>query len=373
MSSGMTLLEQEVGPDDSVVPSRLTQPESSMEKFKDPTTPEESLSHLKLSDQKSAETDPRAAQNPQSTGTGCPPCSGQDPPAEECFHDCHDSFEAEEPVLDDEGNVQNGGSSSRKQTELDEEYLLELEKDMPEEEKQVTNISVAFLAGLNHHIALQIFVCFEQFFPLFSTNQSFSIELAFPGVELLWDFLSNRRRKESTMLKEKGNEQFKKGDYGEAEDSYTKALQICPACFQKDRAVLFSNRAAAKMKQDKTEAALSDCTKAVELDPHYIRALLRRAELYEKTEKLDEALEDYKAVLERDPSVHQAREACMRLPRQIEERNEKLKKEMLGKLKDLGNLVLRPFGLSTENFQIKQDSSTGSYSINFVQNPNNNR
>lgn len=49
----------------------------------------------------------------------------------------------------------------------------------------------------------------------------------------------------------------------------------------------------------------------MELDPHYVRALLRRAELYEKTEKLDEALEDYKAVLEKDPSVHQAREACM--------------------------------------------------------------
>ncbi|XP_050168228.1 tetratricopeptide repeat protein 1 [Myiozetetes cayanensis] len=289
-----------------------------MEEFKDASPPEELLSHLKLSDQKSAETDPRDAQNPQTTGSGCAPSPGHDPPADECFHDCQDSFEAKEAVLDDEGNVQNGGSSSRKQTELDEEYLLELEKDMPEEEKQ-------------------------------------------------------RRRKESTMLKEKGNEQFKKGDYGEAEDSYTKALQICPACFQKDRAVLFSNRAAAKMKQDKTEAALSDCTKAVELDPHYIRALLRRAELYEKTEKLDEALEDYKAILEKDPSVHQAREACMRLPRQIEERNEKLKKEMLGKLKDLGNLVLRPFGLSTENFQIKQDSSTGSYSINFVQNPNNNR
>lgn len=53
------------------------------------------------------------------------------------------------------------------------------------------------------------------------------------------------------------------------------------------------------------------CFPAVELDPHYVRALLRRAELYEKTEKLDEALEDYKAVLEKDPSVHQAREACM--------------------------------------------------------------
>ncbi|NWR82562.1 TTC1 protein, partial [Furnarius figulus] len=112
------------------------------------------------------------------------------------------------------------------------------------------------------------------------------------------------------------------------------------------------------------------CFPAVELDPHYIRALLRRAELYEKTEKLDEALEDYKAVLEKDPSVHQAREACM-----VSLLNKKshLHNLQICKLKDLGNLVLRPFGLSTENFQIKQDSSTGSYSINFVQNPNNNR
>ncbi|NXG78218.1 TTC1 protein, partial [Baryphthengus martii] len=290
-----------------------------MEEFKDASPPEKLLDHLKISDQESSETGPKDALNPQTTESGYTPSSAKEPAAaDEYFHDCCDSFETKEPVLDDEGNLQNDESSSKKQTELDEEYLLELEKNMPEEEKQ-------------------------------------------------------KRRKESTTLKEKGNEQFKKGDYGEAEDSYTKALQICPACFQKDRAVLFSNRAAAKMKQEKTEAALSDCSKAVELDPNYIRALLRRAELYEKTEKLDEALEDYKAVLEKDPSVHQAREACMRLPRQIEERNEKLKKEMLGKLKDLGNLVLRPFGLSTENFQIKQDSSTGSYSINFVQNPNNNR
>ncbi|XP_032995684.1 tetratricopeptide repeat protein 1 [Lacerta agilis] len=232
---------------------------------------------------------------------------------EDLFHDCNDSFEAGVA----EENYNNKADPLENEIELDEKDLLELEKNMSEEEKQ-------------------------------------------------------KRRNESTKLKEEGNEQFKKGEYKEAEDAYARALLVCPACCNTDRSILYSNRAAARMKQDKREIAISDCSKALELNPNYIKALLRRAELYEKTEKLDEALEDYKNLLEKDPSIHQAREACMRLPRQIEERNEKLKEEMLGKLKDLGNLVLRPFGLSTENFQVKQDSSTGSYSINFVQNPNNN-
>lgn len=50
---------------------------------------------------------------------------------------------------------------------------------------------------------------------------------------------------------------------------------------------------------------------AIELNPDYVRALLRRAELYEQTEKLDEALEDYKKVLDLDPNQASAREACM--------------------------------------------------------------
>ncbi|GCB84436.1 hypothetical protein scyTo_0025179, partial [Scyliorhinus torazame] len=62
---------------------------------------------------------------------------------------------------------------------------------------------------------------------------------------------------------------------------------------------------------DNKEEAISDCTKAIELNPNYIRAILRRAELYEKSEKLDEALQDYKTILEKDPSVGQARDACM--------------------------------------------------------------
>lgn len=291
------------------------------EKSENSRIPEDVLSDLKVTDPQEAECASASVSNPEGhhsqshllqDGEAHPQ---EDQEEEECFHDTNTSFEEEEPGVD---KAENKPDDDVNASELDEEYLVELEKNMPDEEKQ-------------------------------------------------------KRREESTRLKEEGNEQFKKGDYIEAESSYSRALQMCPSCFQKDRSILFSNRAAARMKQDKKEMAISDCSKAIKLNPSYIRAILRRAELYEKTDKLDEALEDYKSILEKDPSVHQAREACMRLPKQIEERNERLKEEMLGKLKDLGNLVLRPFGLSTENFQIKQDSSTGSYSINFVQNPNNNR
>lgn len=95
----------------------------------------------------------------------------------------------------------------------------------------------------------------------------------------------------------------------------------------------------------------------------------RRAALYEETDKLDESFEDFKKVLEIDPGNHEARVAHVRLPPLINERNEKMKTEMMDKLKDLGNMILRPFGLSTNNFELKQDPSSGSYSVNFNQSP----
>jgi tetratricopeptide (TPR) repeat protein len=53
-------------------------------------------------------------------------------------------------------------------------------------------------------------------------------------------------------------------------------------------------------------SAIEDCSKAVELNPVYLKAYIRRAQLYEEVEKLDEALADYKKVLELDPLHREA-------------------------------------------------------------------
>ncbi|XP_046610001.1 tetratricopeptide repeat protein 1 [Neodiprion virginianus] len=177
-------------------------------------------------------------------------------------------------------------------------------------------------------------------------------------------------RKDAESLKNEGNELFKSGEYQKAMDAYTRGIQTCSLAFDKDRSILYANRAAAKMKyMENKDSAISDCTKALELNSSYLKAYLRRAQLYEESDKLDEALEDFKKILTFDPAHSEANYAVRRLPPLIAERNEKLKTEMIGKLKDLGNMVLRPFGLSTDNFELKQDPNSGGYSVNFNQTP----
>lgn len=167
------------------------------------------------------------------------------------------------------------------------------------------------------------------------------------------------------IQKDKGNEHFKSGDYADAISSYSEALKLFPLSCKEEIATCYANRAACYMKMDQHQEVIDDCTKALEMNPEYVKALLRRAHSYEATEKFEEALQDYKKVLELDPSQPAARNAAMYLPEKIKQQHEKLKEEMLGKLRELGDAVLKPFGLSTTNFQFQQDPNTGGYSINF--------
>lgn len=168
-------------------------------------------------------------------------------------------------------------------------------------------------------------------------------------------------------LKRQGNEAFKAQNYELSIEKYSEGLRTCPLSFSKQRSVLHCNRSAAKMKIGRFKSAVKDCDKSIELDDAYTKAYVRRAQSYESTKKYDEALADFKKVTELDPTNMDAKAALVRIPPLIEERNEKLKTEMMGKLKDLGNMILKPFGLSTDNFKLEQDPDSKGYKINFKQ------
>lgn len=177
-----------------------------------------------------------------------------------------------------------------------------------------------------------------------------------------------QKRVEGNQYKVEGNNLYKEGKPADAVDKYTAGLRVCPLSCPKERAVLYANRGQMKRVLGLNDQAVKNCSAAIALDPLYLKAILRRAEIYEETDKLDESLADYQKAVELDPKHVEANQALRRLPPKIEERNEKLKAEMMDNLKKLGNMVLKPFGLSTNNFKMEQDPNSGGYNMQFVQN-----
>ncbi|XP_011172046.1 mitochondrial import receptor subunit TOM70 isoform X1 [Solenopsis invicta] len=92
--------------------------------------------------------------------------------------------------------------------------------------------------------------------------------------------------------KNEGNVHFKAGKYDEAIARYNKAIDICPKEKVEDLATFYQNRAAAYEQLKKYSAVKADCTKALELNPKYAKALLRRARALKEIGELEAALED---------------------------------------------------------------------------------
>lgn len=104
------------------------------------------------------------------------------------------------------------------------------------------------------------------------------------------------------------------------------------------------------------------------------KALLRRARARAEAggwQNLAGAEEDYKT-LSKMPGLTAADARTVKtqlvvLAPKVKEAQEKEMAEMWGKLKTLGDGILKPFGLSTNNFQMVKDEKSGGYSMNFSQ------
>eukprot|EP00746_Dinoflagellata_sp_MGD_P002382 gnl/MRDRNA2_/MRDRNA2_104629_c0_seq1.p1 gnl/MRDRNA2_/MRDRNA2_104629_c0~~gnl/MRDRNA2_/MRDRNA2_104629_c0_seq1.p1 ORF type:complete len:318 (-),score=79.43 gnl/MRDRNA2_/MRDRNA2_104629_c0_seq1:129-1082(-) len=176
----------------------------------------------------------------------------------------------------------------------------------------------------------------------------------------------------SLERKNDGNELFKAGQYEEALEVYSGALELCPKKkkeHRKHRAALHSNKAACLQHLGLWEEVQRECTLAIENDAKYVKAIHRRCCAFERLEKWHDAATDLKRVLELDPAQKPKMAShLMMLERRAAEQFEKDKDEMIGKLKDLGNMVLGKFGMSVDNFQMEKDPNTGSYSMSYKSN-----
>ncbi|CAN4113306.1 unnamed protein product [Withania somnifera] len=179
--------------------------------------------------------------------------------------------------------------------------------------------------------------------------------------------LNEKALAQANDAKVDGNSLFKDGLYEEALSKYELALQVAadiPSSIE-IRSICHANRAACFSKLGKHEETIKECTKALELNPTYIKVLVRRAEAHEKLEHYDEAITDMTKILELEPSHYQARRSVVCLKPLADEKREKMKEEMIGKLKEMGNSILGRFGMSVDNFKAVKDPNTGSYSVSF--------
>lgn len=90
-------------------------------------------------------------------------------------------------------------------------------------------------------------------------------------------------------------------------DLYSKALLVDPNNKQFN-SKLFFNRAVAGAKLGNRDKAIEDCTAAIDADPEYVKAILKRAELYLDAERFQDAINDYETAKDKDPSNKDIRE-----------------------------------------------------------------
>lgn len=169
-------------------------------------------------------------------------------------------------------------------------------------------------------------------------------------------------------IKEVGNTHFKEMDYYNAIYYYSKAIKKCKE--KHIKSVLYSNRAACNVLLKKWDAVIKDCTKSLNYNDGFVKSYIRRSKAYEQLEKYNDASNDLNKAIALDPSLKSTHEKTQKkLTILAEQQLNKEKEEMMGKLKDFGNLLLGKVGLSLDNFEVqKNPNNDGSFNIQFKQN-----
>uniref|UniRef100_A0A672G2E9 UNC-45/Cro1/She4 central domain-containing protein n=1 Tax=Salarias fasciatus TaxID=181472 RepID=A0A672G2E9_SALFA len=123
-------------------------------------------------------------------------------------------------------------------------------------------------------------------------------------------------------LREEGNSLFKAGDIEGAVCCYTKALKLSDT--QAERAVLHRNRSACYLKLEEYSKAEADASKALDTDPGDVKARFRRAQAFQKQNRLDQAFLDAQRCAQLEPNNKAFQDLLRQLGAQIQQKSAQL-------------------------------------------------
>jgi len=128
-------------------------------------------------------------------------------------------------------------------------------------------------------------------------------ELADLRGKMSWASMSKVQRNRFALLeKNKGNECFKTGEPEEAMHFYSRALALIEEDHEQ-ACILWANRAMAALKVGLLERAEEDCSRAIQLNPTYYKARLRRGMTRHKRGKYAAAVEDFDFLLQNNAPI----------------------------------------------------------------------
>lgn len=99
----------------------------------------------------------------------------------------------------------------------------------------------------------------------------------------------------------RGTENFQKGQFDLAISDYSKAIDIDPQL-----AKAYNNRGLAYYNKRQYDSAISDYSKAIKIDPQFAKAYYNRGNTYEDKGQVDTAILDYSKAIEIDPQYAKA-------------------------------------------------------------------
>ncbi|NXY52615.1 TTC12 protein, partial [Callaeas wilsoni] len=126
-----------------------------------------------------------------------------------------------------------------------------------------------------------------------------------------------RRRNEqlANALREKGNEAFRKGDFGLAVRRYTEGLEKL-----RDKQELYTNRAQAYLKLREYEKAISDCEWALKCNKNCLKAYFLMGKAHLALQHFPESRQCYEKMLQIDPQKESLFKDCVSEARLEEQR-----------------------------------------------------